>query len=60
MAVSGQLTHGVSLTNTAGGTVDHFWSVDIDPRGERIVVVGIGGTDPTTDDDALVYLFPVP
>ncbi len=53
-------TAGVRLVNTAGGTVDHFWSVDVDPRGERVVVVGIGGTETPTDDDALVYLFPVP
>lgn len=53
-------TDGVRLTNIAGGTVDHFWGVSVDPRGERVVVVGIGGTDPTSDDDALVYLFPVP
>jgi hypothetical protein len=51
---------GVELTNLAGGTVDHFWEVDVDPRGERVVVVGIGGTDPATDDDGLVYLFQVP
>lgn len=44
----------------AAGTVDHFWGVAVDPRGERVVVVGIGGTDPVTDDDGIVYLFPVP
>jgi hypothetical protein len=32
----------------------------VDPRGERVVVVGIGGTDPATDDDGVVYLFDVP
>lgn len=53
-------TAGVRLVNTAGGTVDHFWGVDVDPRGERVVAVGIGGTETPTDDDALVYLFPVP
>jgi len=48
---------GVQLVNTAPGTVDHFWSVAVDPLGLRVVAVGIGGTDPATDDDGLLYLF---
>lgn len=51
---------GVRLVNLGGGTVDHFWGLAIDPRGERGVAVGIGGTDPVTDDDGLVYLFELP
>lgn len=51
---------GHRAVNFAPGTVDHFWAADVDPRGERVVVVGIGGTDPATDDDGIVYLFPVP
>lgn len=53
-------TDGVQLIDFADGTVDHFWGLDIDPRGERAVAVGIGGTNPASDDDGLVYLFPVP
>lgn len=53
-------TDGVMLSNLAGGAVDHFWGIDVDPTGTRIVAVGIGGTNPATDDDALVYLSPVP
>lgn len=48
---------GVQLVNTAPGTVDHFWSVAIDPLGLRVAVVGIGGTEPATDDDGLLFLF---
>jgi hypothetical protein len=48
------------LSNFADGTVDHFWSLAIDPTGTRMAVVGIGGTSPATDDDALVYLAPIP
>jgi uncharacterized delta-60 repeat protein len=51
---------GWRAVNFAPGTVDHFWAADVDPRGERVVVVGIGGTDPAADDDGTVYLFPVP
>ena len=51
---------GVQLIDTSAGTLDHLWGVDVDPRGERVVVVGIGGTDPATNDNGLVYLFPVP
>ena len=53
-------TAGVMLSNFADGTVDHFWSLAIDPTGTRMAVVGIGGTSPATDDDALVYLAPIP
>lgn len=53
-------TGGVELVNTAGLLVDHLWAVDIDPRGERVVAVGIGGTATPSDDDGLVYLFPTP
>ncbi|MBX7191929.1 MAG: hypothetical protein K1X94_07715 [Sandaracinaceae bacterium] len=53
-------TAGVMVADLAGGTVDHFWGVAVDPRGERMVAVGVGGTNPTTDDDALIYLAPVP
>ena len=51
---------GFRGVNTAPGTTDHFWAVAVDPRGERVVTVGIGGTDPATDDDGLVYLFEAP
>lgn len=51
---------GVELADTAGLLVDHFWAVDVDPRGERVVAVGIGGTAVPSDDDGLVYLFPTP
>lgn len=53
-------TDGVMLADFADGTVDHFWSLAIDPTGTRMAVVGIGGTSPATDDDALVYLAPIP
>jgi len=53
-------TDGVFLANLGGGTIDHFWGLAIDPRGERAVAVGIGGTEPATDDDGLVYLLPIP
>lgn len=53
-------TDGAFTANTAPGTVDHFWAVAVDPRGERVVAVGIGGTDPATDDDGLIYLFETP
>ncbi len=51
---------GVVLVDSAGGTADHFWGLAIDPTSTRAVAVGIGGTDPVTDDDGLVYLFPLP
>ncbi len=51
---------GSFTANTAPGTTDHFWAVAVDPRGERVVAVGIGGTDPATDDDGLIYLFETP
>ena len=53
-------TGGAEVFDLADGIVDHFWGVEVDPRGERVVVVGIGGTTPATDDDGVVYLFPVP
>lgn len=53
-------TAGVMLANLAAGTVDHFWGIDVDPTGTRMVAVGIGGTNPATDDDALVYLSRIP
>jgi uncharacterized delta-60 repeat protein len=53
-------TGGVLLANSASGTVDHFWGIDVDPTGTRMAIVGIGGTNPATDDDALVYLSPIP
>jgi uncharacterized delta-60 repeat protein len=53
-------TGGAMLANLADGTVDHFWGLAIDPTGTRMAAVGIGGTTPATDDDALVYLAPTP
>jgi uncharacterized delta-60 repeat protein len=53
-------TDGFATANTTPGTIDHFWAVAVDPRGERVVAVGIGGTSPATDDDGLIYLFETP
>jgi len=53
-------TDGWATADTAPDSVDHFWAVAVDPRGERVVAVGIGGTNPATDDDGLIYLFETP
>ncbi len=42
-----------------GGIGDHFWAGAVDPRGERIVIVGIA-TSLTAPDDGAVWLFEIP
>ena len=54
---------GVELHDVAGGALtnagdqDEFHAGAVDTRGERVVVVGVGGTNPALDTDGLVYLF---